>query len=377
MNRYANLIIILFALCIAIVHPLSGIAEIYKYQDKSGRWHFTDKPPDGRKKTTTEQKTKDKATVSETKDKTATYESIQERLYEKYKPISAIERASIAVVKVKNPLSEGSGFFVTDDGYILTNKHVVKPTETKEWKDLEEKAKETKEDYNEADRILRKELARLKRMENALKEYKKAIDEANEGHSKRMATSEYNVYLGRYREHKSKYLDVKREYETKKRAYEKARREFNIQSSSAYLRRNFDIILKDETKLTARLIDTNDDNDIALLKIDLYKTPFIQPAKTESLRQGMKIYSIGSPLRMRDVVTTGIVSGTRDKYIITDSTILPGSSGGPLVNDEGKVLGINSMRISQKEGGEGFGLAIPIHIAIEEFGKHLGNIDLQ
>jgi S1-C subfamily serine protease len=119
------------------------------------------------------------------------------------------------------------------------------------------------------------------------------------------------------------------------------------------------------------LIAISDSNDLALLKIDRYQTPFLLSGNAESLRQGVRIFAIGNPLGIKDVMTAGVVAGLKDEYVITDATILPGSSGGPLVTEDGKVVGITSSRVSQVVGGEGFGVAIVIQSAFTDFSKYI------
>jgi S1-C subfamily serine protease len=357
-RRYFVLLFFLLAPWLA----LPCVAEIYKYQDEYGRWHFTDKAPLG--KEAPKAKTEEKETTPPSRD-------LEAKLHEKYQPSTPIQKASLAVVAIHSPLVEGSGFFISDDGYILTNKHIVKPTETTQWQELQEKVAETDEAYKEANKELRSERARLNEMEETLKDYREEIDRADDSYAKRMAEAEYKMLKRRYMEYKREYLQVKKNYQLSKKEYEKARREFNIQSSYAILRKDFKVILKDDTEVTARMISVSDKSDLALLKIDRYHTPFIQPANRETLRQGMRVFAIGSPLGIKDVMTAGVVAGFKDEYVISDATILPGSSGGPLVTDAGEVAGINSIRVSQVVGGEGFGVAICIDTAFTEFSKYI------
>lgn len=354
---------ILLLLFIALSLPFPCVAEVYKYQDEHGRWYFTDKPPLG--KETTE------VAAEEKEETTALSKDLATELHEKYHPKTPIEEASLAVVAIESPLVNGSGFFISDDGYILTNKHIVKPTETTGWKELQEKVTETDKAYREANKELRSERARLHEMEETLKDYRKEIDRSDDSYAKRVAEAEYKLLKRRYMEYKSEYAQVKQNYQSRKKQYEKARREFNIQSSYAVLRKDFKVILKDDTEIMARLIAISDNNDLALLKIDRYQTPFILPGDSESLRQGVRIFAIGNPLGIKDVMTTGVVAGLKDEYVITDATILPGSSGGPLVTDDGKVVGITSLRVSQVVGGEGLGVAIVIHSAFTDFSKYI------
>jgi S1-C subfamily serine protease len=86
----------------------------------------------------------------------------------------------------------------------------------------------------------------------------------------------------------------------------------------------------------------------------------------------MKVYAIGSPAGVADSVSSGIVSGYDESFIRTDARIYPGNSGGPLVGEDGRVIGINTMKqITRKF--EGMGFAIPVWTALEEFRRYLGN----
>jgi len=367
-KNLSRMILSLFVLFLApwLTSPCN--AEIYKYQDDQGRWHITDKPPSG--KEVPEVKLEE-----EEKESAPTSGDLAEKLRKKFQPISSIEQASLAVVAIKTPLVEGSGFFISDDGYILTNKHIVKPTKTPVWKELQGELKERGEALKKTDKILRSERARLNKMEKALKDYREEIDGARDNYAKRVAEEDYSLFMNRYLEHKSEYEDIKRDYTLSKKEYEQERREINIQSYSETFRKDFKIILKDNTEVTARLISISDKDDLALLKLERYKTPFLLPTDNKLLSQGSAIFVIGNPLGIKDIITSGVVAGFKDEYVITDATVLPGNSGGPLLTDAGKVAGIISIRVSQVVGGEGFGVAISIDTAYTEFSEYINYIE--
>ena len=97
--------------------------------------------------------------------------------------------------------------------------------------------------------------------------------------------------------------------------------------------------------------------------------PFLQPAAaSEYLEQGKTVYTIGSPSGLRHTVTSGIISGFRElreqPLIQIDAPINPGNSGGPLINAQGRVLGINTMILNNTEG---IGFAIPFSRVRLEF----------
>ncbi len=126
------------------------------------------------------------------------------------------------------------------------------------------------------------------------------------------------------------------------------------------------VVLKDETRHDAEVVGLDPVTDIALIKIDIKKSlPTVQLGSSADLRVGEWVAAIGSPFGLEHTLTAGIVSakgrvigsGPYDDFIQTDASINPGNSGGPLINMQGKVIGINTMIIA---GGQGIGFAIPV-----------------
>ena len=126
---------------------------------------------------------------------------------------------------------------------------------------------------------------------------------------------------------------------------------------------------KDEL-LNATVISKNSDYDLALLKLPAGKYSFISLSTDDSLETGDVVFAIGTPLdkSLGQSVTKGIISGFREfngiKFIQTDVSINAGNSGGALVNDEGKFIGISTMKIAGK-GIEGLGFCIPASTIIK------------
>ena len=83
--------------------------------------------------------------------------------------------------------------------------------------------------------------------------------------------------------------------------------------------------------------------------------------------QGMSVFAVGSPLGLADAMTKGVVTRVRRDHIMTDAKILPGNSGGPLITEDGKVIGINTLKLARNADAEGFGLAIPVRVASQQF----------
>lgn len=124
--------------------------------------------------------------------------------------------------------------------------------------------------------------------------------------------------------------------------------------------------------LDARVAGIDEETDLALLKIDpagltLAPLPF---GDSDGIRAGQLVFAFGSPLGLDNTVTMGVVSAVGRQleaddpmvYIQTDAPINPGSSGGPLVDASGRVVGINTLILSQGGGNEGLGFAAPSNI---------------
>jgi len=120
----------------------------------------------------------------------------------------------------------------------------------------------------------------------------------------------------------------------------------------------------------ARIVGIDDETDLAVLKIDEKNLPALPLGDSDALKQGQLVFAYGSPLGLENSVSMGIVSAVGRQlelddpmiYIQTDAPINPGNSGGPLVDTEGRVVGINTLILSQSGGNEGLGFAAPSNI---------------
>lgn len=119
----------------------------------------------------------------------------------------------------------------------------------------------------------------------------------------------------------------------------------------------------------AQLIGSDEETDLALLKIDSKKElPFLSFGDSDSLKVGEWLLAIGNPFGLDHTVTAGILSakgrniqsGPFDNFLQTDASINPGNSGGPLLDKDGRVIGINTAIIAS---GQGIGFAIPSNMA--------------
>lgn len=119
--------------------------------------------------------------------------------------------------------------------------------------------------------------------------------------------------------------------------------------------------------VSASLVGTFAEADLALLKIAAENLPALQIADFGALRQGQLVFAFGSPSGLQNSVTMGVVSSVARQldpdnpmlYIQTDTAINPGNSGGPLVSTKGEMVGLNTFISTQSGGSEGIGFAIP------------------
>jgi serine protease Do len=129
--------------------------------------------------------------------------------------------------------------------------------------------------------------------------------------------------------------------------------------------------LADGRPFTAKVIGTDPETDVAVVKIDASNLPYLELGDSDALEVGEWVIAIGNPLGLNRTVTQGIVSAkgrsgfhlaTYENFIQTDAAINFGNSGGPLINLDGKVVGINTAIVGPG-GNIGIGFAIPINMA--------------
>ncbi len=135
---------------------------------------------------------------------------------------------------------------------------------------------------------------------------------------------------------------------------------------------DIEVSLGDGRTARARLIGTDPESDVAVLKIDLDKLPVLAFGDVDHLQVGDVVLAIGNPFNVGQTVTSGIVSAlgrnalginTFENFIQTDAAINPGNSGGALVDVAGNLLGINTAIFSRTGGSLGIGFAIPVTTA--------------
>lgn len=146
-----------------------------------------------------------------------------------------------------------------------------------------------------------------------------------------------------------------------------------------------EVTLNDNQKFLAKVIGTDPQTDIALIKIEGKDFPYVPFGDSDKLKVGEWVLAVGNPFNLTSTVTKGIVSAKArggigggsesiQSFIQTDAAINPGNSGGALVNTKGELVGINTAIYSQTGNFAGYGFAVPISIAgkvaadLKEFG---------
>ena len=153
-----------------------------------------------------------------------------------------------------------------------------------------------------------------------------------------------------------------------------------IVSSDGYILTNSHVVkgadaikvsLNDGRELTAKVVGSDPQTDLAVIKVDAKDLPAITFADSEKVEVGDRVLAVGNPFGIGQTVTSGMVSGLGratmgldyEDFIQTDAAINPGNSGGALVDGEGRLIGINTAILSRSGGSQGIGFAIPANLA--------------
>jgi serine protease Do len=263
---------------------------------------------------------------------------VANQLNEKYPANNSIETARNATVYIKSPWGSGSGFFVDNEGHVVTNKHVIVPQE-EVVRDLRAKKERLAADIEAARHnvnYLNKNLPNI-HDQDLLAQVKRQIEVRSEEIVKAQVTL--------------------KKMENQLQAYE---------DTSQY---DIKVVLIDGTEYQVGGVNLSPNHDLALLTVLTMDSPYVRLSPVSMhMDQGEKVYTIGNPSGLRHTVTAGIVSGYRSwnnkVFIQTDAPINPGNSGGPLIDDKGRAIGVNTAILRNTQG---IGFAIPIQDVLNEF----------
>jgi len=140
----------------------------------------------------------------------------------------------------------------------------------------------------------------------------------------------------------------------------------------------------DGKRFSARVLGADPKTDIAVIKINADNLPYLEIGNSDDLQVGEMVIAVGSPMseNLAYTVTQGIVSATGrsnvgladyEDFIQTDAAINPGNSGGPLVNLDGRLVGLNTAIVSRSGGFQGIGFAVPSNMAVRIMNSLISN----
>lgn len=344
-----------------LLHTEIQASEIYQYTDEKGVMHFTDNPLKVPKTGY-----KEIATQGTAHPRGA---NLLKTLEEKLKPGTDVERAVMATVRVESPMGIGTGFFVSDRGHILTNRHVLQgnredtETQRQRYREVEHRLKRYEGE-------IRQEENRLARAYQQIRDYEARISrmpaDQRERARENLKDEKQNI------EEWERYLKEKRqEYRQVKEEVDQHRRDFEWQNDISLVQKQVKIGLADGSFLQAAILRVSQQHDLALLHLEGYaKTPKLETASPKHLPRGTPLYAIGNPAGLRHSVVNGILSGMEGTWVKTNAKIYPGNSGGPLITKTGAVVGVNTFKqLTHKF--EGLGFALDIDVAMADFSDAL------
>jgi serine protease Do len=355
-----NIWIFLIALFITCTFALPVKAQIYKYK-KDGVWMYTDTPPPDLPA--------DSEELPESGSSAAPAPMAGQALLTEYPARTPIEKATTGTVAIQTAVGFGSGFFISADGYVITNKHVIRSTEAQNAKS-EDYFEQAESRIERIEKQLATEAQRLKNYQSRLDQLKNAAEAEPNPQRKQAYMEDYRENLANHRKWEADYEKRRHAFEEDKRRIRSDRMRLDHGKLVADLSQSFTIFLVDNTQLYVRLVGVSSTYDLALLKLDGHRVPCLIPGNSRGLTQGEALYAIGSPVKLQNSVTAGVFSGFEQGFIQTDTRIYPGNSGGPLVTADGRVVGINTFKqLTYKF--EGLGFAIPIQAALQEFAAYI------
>lgn len=254
-----------------------------------------------------------------------------------------LEAARDATVLIETPLGIGSGFIISKQCDVITNRHVVE-VDSSRLADGIMREQDTQYALREAERRLRYALSvaeqRLRAMRN---EPGSNLEQAN---------------LERKIEEMRKVLSNP----------QKHLREYIASELDKAGRAGFSATLSDGTRYDSLNATFAANTDLAMFRLPAKFCTPIRPAQSTDLAYGQRLYTIGNPSGMSYTLTSGVFSGERVdgdfRLLQTDAPINPGNSGGPLITEDGRVIGVNTMVLKDTQG---IGFALPIEAVFKAF----------
>ena len=199
-----------------------------------------------------------------------------------------------------------------------------------------------------------------------------------------MATAKQKYNRNILQDHKAEFNRLERKFLIAKAKFDARKNDVLYGRYEQGRQKVFEVTLADKSKHQAQLVAMSSKYDLALLRIPDSKTPYLDHGNARNASRGLTVYFIGSPIKQEynNMVTSGIISGFNDEFIVTSAQIYPGNSGGPLISQDGKVVGIATQAYGANTADEMepqqqqpvLSFALPIGIALVEFDPYLKNL---
>ena len=275
---------------------------------------------------------------------------IKGQLQVNHAPRNNIESARNAAVFIKTSWgSIGSGFIISKDCYVITNKHVV-------YLDANEVLKQAKSDPE-----LNQKLISHYYMEQA--EISQLIQRHNVMVRTQGVTEESEQLRDEIERRQSQLASLPDDVAD-------SMKETVDEMKSKDRSEGIEVSLIDGTSFTVSQINYSDKYDLAMFRLPAENCPSIALDSDPDIMQGTILYTIGNPSGLGYTVTSGIFSGyqeiNKQRYIQTDAAINPGNSGGPLIKKDGSAVGVNTLIL---KGTQGIGFAVPSQVIRDEFSQ--------
>ncbi len=269
-------------------------------------------------------------------------DGVATRLQKSHAPRSPIESARNATVFIETKWNtSGSGFIVSADCKVVTNKHVMAYNAEEIRQGLENSpALESK--FRDEHYRLTQELQVLRM------QYAESVREGGRNSAQSIALAE-------------KISVVSNEIANLGESFRQQIASAADRMASENRNKSYKVSLVDGTSYEISQVSFSETTDLAFFTLPDKNCPFIKRGSSKNLIQGERVFTIGSPSGLTYTVTSGIFSGYRERkdmrYLQTDAPINPGNSGGPLITANGEVIGINTAILRDTQG---IGFAIPI-----------------